>query len=90
MNILKGNLVRTSMATPTKKRKQAYTTNDVPTKRSKQESKRDKKNKKGAARDTEFHVVEASLVVSIPPVFASNPKVGVEEMLDSMIMRSAI
>jgi len=31
--------------------------------------------------------VHASLVVSIPPVFASNPRAGVEEMLDSMLMR---
>lgn len=35
----------------------------------------------------EFMVVSASLVVSIPPVFASNPRAGVEEMLDSMVMR---
>ncbi|KAF9461308.1 hypothetical protein BDZ94DRAFT_1310738 [Collybia nuda] len=48
---------------------------------------KDKRDKKGKARDTEFHVVRASLMLSIPPMFASNPRVGVEEMLDSMIMR---
>jgi DNA-directed RNA polymerase I subunit RPA43 len=67
----------------TKKRKQAGAGNntEVPSKRTKNEGKR---------RDTEFHVVKASLVVSIPPIFASNPRAGVEEMLDSMVMRYAI
>ncbi|KAF9227244.1 hypothetical protein BS17DRAFT_806452 [Gyrodon lividus] len=35
----------------------------------------------------EFRVINASLVLSIPPVFASDLRVGVEEMLDSMVMR---
>jgi len=35
----------------------------------------------------EFHVVKASLRLSIPPIFANNPRAGIEEMLDSMIMR---
>jgi len=81
------------MTMSTKKRKQTTTENDVenPSKRTKKEGKpdrgkRDKKYKKGQ----EFHVVSASLVVSIPPIFASNPTAGVEEMLDSMVMRSAI
>lgn len=52
--------------------------------------KQKKKDKKGKARDTEFHVVKASLVLSIPPIFASNPRTGVEEMLDSMVMRSVL
>ncbi|KAF8070208.1 hypothetical protein FPV67DRAFT_1006801 [Lyophyllum atratum] len=71
----------------TKKRKEMSTTNDVhiPTKKSKKE-KRDKKEM-GKTRDTEFHVVKTSLVVSIAPVFAGNPRAGVEEMLDSMVMR---
>lgn len=37
--------------------------------------------------DGEFQVVKASLVLSVPPVFAANPRAGVEELLDSMIMR---
>ncbi|KAF8843006.1 hypothetical protein BDN67DRAFT_1031039 [Paxillus ammoniavirescens] len=35
----------------------------------------------------EFRVTNASLVLSIPPVFASDLRAGVEEMLDSMVMR---
>ncbi|KAJ7209501.1 hypothetical protein GGX14DRAFT_520775 [Mycena pura] len=46
---------------------------------------------KGKARQddaqAEFQVVQASLVVSVPPIFANNPHDGVQEMLDSMIMR---
>jgi hypothetical protein len=49
--------------------------------------KKDRKHKHKLAQRDEFALVEASLVVSIPPVFASNPAQGVEEMLDSMIMR---
>jgi len=37
--------------------------------------------------DGEFQVVKASLVLSVPPIFAANPRAGVEELLDSMIMR---
>ncbi|KAF8224964.1 hypothetical protein L208DRAFT_1308273 [Tricholoma matsutake] len=72
-----------------KKRKQANTGNgvEIPSKRSKQDGKRDKKSKKVTVGGAGFHVVKASLVVSIPPIFASNPRAGVEEMLDSMIMR---
>jgi DNA-directed RNA polymerase I subunit RPA43 len=66
----------------TKKRKQANAGNEaeLPSKRTKNEAK---------PRDTEFHVVKASLVLSIPPIFAGNPRAGVEEMLDSMVMRFA-
>jgi len=35
----------------------------------------------------EFHVVKASIRLSVPPIFANNPRAGIEEMLDSMIMR---
>ena len=35
----------------------------------------------------EFHAVRASLVLPLPPTFVSNPKAGVQEMLDSMVMR---
>ncbi|KAJ7497214.1 hypothetical protein FB451DRAFT_1210500 [Mycena latifolia] len=46
---------------------------------------------KGKARETdaeaEFQVIQSSLVVSVPPMFASSPNTGVQEMLDSMIMR---
>ncbi|TFK91329.1 hypothetical protein K466DRAFT_515489 [Polyporus arcularius HHB13444] len=46
----------------------------------------DKKGK-GRATDAAFRVVRASLAVSVPPVFASDLRGGVEEMLDSMLMR---
>jgi DNA-directed RNA polymerase I subunit RPA43 len=48
-----------------------------------------RKGDKGKSRETdsEFKVINASLVVSIPPVFSNTPRTGVEEMLDSMIMR---
>ena len=79
---------------PTKKRKQPDNADkiEIPSKKSKQEDKTDKekRDKKHGKCDTEFHVVRASLVLSIPPIFASNPRVGVEEMLDSMVMRSAL
>lgn len=35
----------------------------------------------------QFQIVNASLLLSIPPVFAANPRAGAEEMLDSMVMR---
>lgn len=35
----------------------------------------------------EFSVVGATVRVTIPPVFASDPEAGVEEMLDSMVMK---
>lgn len=59
----------------------------------KDKSKKDKKGKKdkGKARavddGSEFRVMQASMVVSIPPVFANNLQAGVEDMLDSLLMR---
>lgn len=44
---------------------------------------------RAAGDDNEFALVATSLVVSIPPVFASRPRDGVEELLDSMLMRCA-
>ncbi|KAJ7072417.1 hypothetical protein C8F01DRAFT_1103938 [Mycena amicta] len=37
--------------------------------------------------DPQFQLIKASLVLSIPPVFASNPHDGAHQMLDSMVMR---
>ena len=37
--------------------------------------------------DDAFRVVRASLTVSVAPVFANDLRGGVEEMLDSMLMR---
>jgi DNA-directed RNA polymerase I subunit RPA43 len=50
-----------------------------------EEQKKDKG--KSRAADGEFTNVNSTLVVSIAPVFANDPRVGVEEMLDSMVMR---
>ncbi|KAK0504857.1 hypothetical protein EDD18DRAFT_316500 [Armillaria luteobubalina] len=63
---------------------------EVPLKKAKRDnghSKKKTKDKKGKERESDFHVVQASLVLSIPPKFADDPKSGVNEMLDSMVMR---
>lgn len=39
--------------------------------------------------DGQFKVIRATLAVSIPPMFASKPREGAEEMLDSLVMRYA-
>ncbi len=49
-----------------------------------------KRRKEFHGAKSEFRVVNASLVLSVPPVFAANPLVGVQEMLDSMIMRCVL
>lgn len=81
-------------ASPSKKRK--HTDNaSLPEGASRKKVKKEKKEKskkrdKGKAKDvdsSEFKLVNASLVVSIPPVFANDPMSGVEEMLDSLVMR---
>lgn len=46
-----------------------------------------KRMKEDHHSDGEFQVVRAALTLSVPPVFAANPRAGIEEMLDSMIMR---
>ena len=47
-----------------------------------------KRTRKGKEND-EFCSVKASIVLSVPPVFANRLRYGVEEMLDTMIMRCA-
>ena len=42
---------------------------------------------KGRATDDAFRIVRASLTVSVPPTFAADLRGGVEELLDSMLMR---
>lgn len=79
---------------PTKKRKDLESSQDTPaSKKSKKDTKdkSHKRDKKGTPRssavDGEFRVVKASVKVSIPPIFANDPMSGVEEMLDSLVMR---
>ena len=70
------DLSTTTMSAPSRKRKESITRSS-PVKR-----------RKGSHDvGSEFRIVNASLVLSVPPVFAANPLVGVQEMLDSMIMR---
>ena len=45
-----------------------------------------KKARKEKPND-EFRSVKASIVLAVPPVFANRLRSGVEEMLDTMIMR---
>jgi DNA-directed RNA polymerase I subunit RPA43 len=73
-----------------RKRKQDSTVDaSLSKKKSRKEgqSNDDKKKKDKGKVKAKFTVIGASLVVSIPPVFATNPRAGAEEMLDSMIMR---
>lgn len=71
--------------TPSKKHKKEKE------KKSKGKAEGKKKDKgKSKAHESEFKLVHASLVVSIAPVFAGDPRAGVEEMLDSMIMRCVL
>ncbi|KAH7888852.1 hypothetical protein F5I97DRAFT_1935292 [Phlebopus sp. FC_14] len=53
------------------------------------EANTSKSKGKSRASDSpsEFHVIGASIVLSVPPVFANDLRAGVEEMLDSMVMR---
>ena len=66
------------MATTSRKRKQALSNPSSP-----------KRLKESSEDRSDFCVVNASLVLSVPPVFAANPRAGVQEMLDSMVMRYA-
>jgi len=56
-------------------------------------SKRDKRdNKPRALEDTqlrslEFRQVEASLEITLPPMFIGDPLNGIQDMLDSMLMQ---
>lgn len=84
----------TSTLVPAKKRKHATEDNNSPKKKTKKEKHREKdrlKQDKGKSRidpsTSEFLVTKATLKLSVPPVFASDLRAGVEEMLDSMIMR---
>lgn len=47
--------------------------------------KRARKEKEKA--NDEFRSIKASIVLAVPPVFANRLHSGVEEMLDTMIMR---
>lgn len=46
-----------------------------------------KKRASSSRAISEFCTVDATTVLSVPPIFANNLRAGVEELLDSMIMR---
>lgn len=56
-------------------------------KRKSPKTPKDKGKSRVLDHPSEFRVINASLALSIPPVFASDLRAGVEEMLDSMVMR---
>ena len=51
---------------------------------------RNHKGKDKENADSEFRSVRASVVLAVPPIFANRLRDGVEEMLDTMTMRSAL
>ncbi|KAF6762959.1 hypothetical protein DFP72DRAFT_874248 [Ephemerocybe angulata] len=58
-----------------------------PSKRKTPAHETNNQNDKGKGRDREFQLVTSEMVVSVAPVFAVNPRAGVEELLDSLVMR---
>ena len=59
-------------------------------KEKKEKKKKEKGKEKAREEEGEFRVFQATLALSIPPVFANNLQGGAEEMLDSMVMRCAM
>ena len=49
--------------------------------------KKSKSSSKKSKTDSQFRVVNASILVSIPPKFFADPLAGVHEMLDSLVMK---
>lgn len=49
--------------------------------------KKSKKHHKDDVSNQEFVRVKASMTISLPPIFVQDPTEGIEEMLDSMILR---
>lgn len=49
--------------------------------------KKGKKHHKHNVPNQEFHRVQVNMTVSLPPIFVRDPTEGIEEMLDSMILR---
>ena len=78
-----------TQSSPAKKRKHEDA-GEKGTPSHKKPKKEGKKHKgKGSKSDGQFQVVNASIVLSIPPKFASDPLAGALEMLDSLVMRHA-
>lgn len=60
---------------------------DTPITSQKTKRKRGEESSTLHSHPGEFRVVNATIVLPVPPVFANNLRGGVEEMLDSMVMR---
>ncbi|KAJ3796192.1 hypothetical protein GGU11DRAFT_789349 [Lentinula aff. detonsa] len=81
------------LTSPKKKAKQnaishfPNNTSDVSSTQHEKNERNTKGKGKGKGKETAFQVVQSSLVISVSPVFSSNPRAGIEELLDSMIMR---
>ncbi|KAG2154387.1 uncharacterized protein EDB93DRAFT_1223198 [Suillus bovinus] len=78
-----------SLASGDKKRKHRASDADhgAPRKKKKEKLRQDTGTLRAEPSTSEFRVTKATITLSVPPVFASNLRTGVEEMLDSMIMR---
>lgn len=90
-------------AVPKRKNTADPSDTDHASKKARKEAKKDRKEKKSKARakhgtkaddddhsslsESEFRSVKASVQLTIPPVFASKPHEGAQELLDSMVMR---
>ena len=84
-------LVPAAMAPATDKKRKHAAENTSPHKKAKKDEppKKDKGKARATPAESEFQVVKASLVISIPPAFTADPSRGALEMLDSMVMRCA-
>jgi DNA-directed RNA polymerase I subunit RPA43 len=71
-------------ATSSKKLKTAATTETEAVTSPEQKKKKSKKHRKVGE---EFKRIQARMTISLPPIFVQDPTEGIEEMLDSMILR---
>ena len=70
------------MSTTSRRKRKSHSTDDA-----KLSAKKPRQVFASNEEGEEFHVIKASLILPISPVFANDPKAGVEEILDSMVMR---
>lgn len=90
-------IISTAASSSSRKRKHHEPLNAAPSKKLKTATteseaspeKKKKKSKKRRKVGEEFKRIQASMTISLPPIFAQDPTDGIEEMLDSMILRYA-
>ena len=78
-------VVRTATGPPTNVSVAPNTTGQKKDKKKKHKSSKDANG--AVEEESEFHVLSASVQLSIPPVFALDLPAGARELLDSMLMR---